>query len=783
MSPQKSFPIFRFGLPLLGAALLLLLAQFLFSPGMGSAWAALRPAPMSDALAQQLAAAVDGGPVSFLVVLETQVDPAAVLAEQGLTDASPAQRGAALYAALTQTAGTEQAALRAWLAKRNIPHRAFYIVNMVEVQGDAALADTLRRRPEVARLAANPTIRQNQPQPEPLPFGALETAAVSVPWGLAFTHADQVWALGYEGQGIIVASQDTGVQWDHPALIGHYRGWDAGTSTASHPYNWFDAFNGANRPASCSPDAQAPCDDYGHGTHTVGTMLGDAPGGTGSYDRVGMAPQSQWIGCRNMDNGDGTPASYTACFEFFLAPFPQGGDPATDGNPALAPNIINNSWSCPPYEGCDADSLRQISGVMRAAGQMVVAAAGNTGSSCSSVSSPIALYDEVFTVGNHASTGTIAGSSSRGPVAADGSGRMKPDLSAPGSGVYSTYVNSGYATLTGTSMASPHTAGAVALLWSAVPSLIGDIERTEQALIKSAAKVTSSQCDSGDVSPNNVYGYGRLDVYAAVILASQPATLTVTVQDWTGALVDGAVASAQDQATGIVYLANTGIDGVAVLAPLYAGTYTVSAQAPGMSFPSTTVGLAPNASADITLQADKPTPTPTVTPSAPPTPTVTPSATPTPTVTPTTSRTPSPTPSFTPTPTPTLTPTPTICPQATPEALWVDPVISPTGLLTQTLTVYLGNGEAVTVTSPSGAFGMTGAFDANANPAQVTIDLLPDTLHELTVNGRVREVTVNGCTFGGYTLQTTQDRNGDPLDILQVLRQLFLPLIERAERP
>ncbi len=157
-----------------------------------------------------------------------------------------------------------------------------------------------------------------------------------------------MWALGYEGQGIILASQDTGVQWDHPALIGHYRGWDAGTSTASHAYNWLDAFpTDPNRPGTCSPDLQVPCDDYGHGTHTVGTMVGEAPVDTGGYDRVGMAPQAQWIGCRNMDNGDGTPASYTACFEFFLAPYPQGGNPATEGNPALAPNIINNSWTCP----------------------------------------------------------------------------------------------------------------------------------------------------------------------------------------------------------------------------------------------------------------------------------------------------------------------------------------------------------------------------------------------------------------------------------------------------
>ena len=125
----------------------------------------------------------------------------------------------------------------------------------------------------------------------------------------------------------------------------------------------------------------------------------------------------------------------------------------------------------------------------------------------------------------------------------------------------------------------------------------------------------------------------------------------------------------------------------------------------------------------------------------------------------------------TPTETATPMPTPTICPQATPQPLWVEPVVSPTNLLTQTITVYLGDGEQVTVTSESGTFTTTGDFTWNNNPALVTIDLLPDTMHHLTVSGRVKLREQGGCTYGGYTLTTQSDRFGQPLLITQVTAQ------------
>ncbi len=240
--------------------------------------------------------------------------------------------------------------------------------------------------------------------------------------------------------------------------------------TATHPYNWYDAF-GRNPlfDVTCSPDPQVPCDDQGHGTHTVGTMVGDDTDQGGPI--LGMAPDAEWIACRNMQLGVGSPASYTACFEFLLAPFPQDGDPFTDGRPELGANVVNNSWGCPPSEGCDTESLRLVIENVRAAGIFVAASAGNKGPSCASVNDPLAIYDSAFSVGAHDATGAIASFSSRGPVTVDGSNRPKPDIAAPGVAVYSTYRTNNYAFLQGTSMASPHVAGAVALLWSAVPYL------------------------------------------------------------------------------------------------------------------------------------------------------------------------------------------------------------------------------------------------------------------------------------------------------------------------
>lgn len=578
----------RGGLP----AILLLAALLALTVSLPAA-AQIQPqqedalAAISPHLESQLAAGNE--PVSFLVVLDDQVDAKAALQAAEFAAAEPLDRTARateLYHTLTRRALASQAPLRAWLDAHGVAYRPFYIVNMIEVRGDAAIAQALRGFAEVDRLAANPfvfsqetaglqrsahflsshTFLQGQ---EAAPASRMTTT--QLPYGLVYTRAPQVWDLGFRGQGIVVASQDTGVQWDHTALKASYRGWNVQQAQANHVYNWYDVWG----EDSCTTDPQIPCDDSGHGTHTVGTMTGDAT--ADGLAIIGMAPGAQWIGCRNMLDGWGTPASYAACFEFMLAPYPQDGDPFTDGKPELAPHIINNSWGCPPSEGCDIDSLRRVVETARSAGQVVVASAGNNGPACSTVQFPISMYAAAFSIGAHNSDGLLAGFSSRGPVTADGSGRLKPELTAPGVFVFSSVPYNNYDSYSGTSMASPHTAGAIALLWSAAPELIGNVDLTEQVLVKSATPVLDSQClpSATPVSPNPAYGYGLLDIYAAVEMALTPWQAVVKVTNATDDPQDQINVVLVDQLTGYTYRTSTGFNGLARIPLLYYGTYSL----------------------------------------------------------------------------------------------------------------------------------------------------------------------------------------------------------------
>ena len=298
----------------------------------------------------------------------------------------------------------------------------------------------LAARADVARIEGNPQIRTALPKPVPGFSGAtgilevrqpaLAEGPAGVEPNIAYTHAPEVWAMGFTGQGIVIGGQDTGYQWDHPALKPHYRGWDG--SSVSHDYNWHDSIHTGGGP--CGAASPQPCDDYGHGTHTMGTAVGD----DGAGHRIGMAPGAQWIGCRNMNGGVGQPSTYLECFEFFLAPYPVGGTPA-QGDPDRAPDVTNNSWSCPAYEGCSPATMQAALDNQQAAGILSVVSATNFGSACSTVTDPPALDSLAYTVGAlNTGSDSIAGFSSRGPITVDGSYRRKPDISAPGTNITSS---------------------------------------------------------------------------------------------------------------------------------------------------------------------------------------------------------------------------------------------------------------------------------------------------------------------------------------------------------
>lgn len=473
---------------------LLTTAAFAETPGQAE-----RPAWQDKVDPWVLETTTEGASTEFLVMLR---DQARLEGARALP--SKEARGRFVYERLRATADASQGPVLAALAERGEETRPFWIANMIWVRGDATTAEAMARRDDVRKVYANPWVAMERPSvdlEQGLPEGACPP--VGVEGGIDHTGAPAFWAQGFDGTGVVVGGEDTGYDWDHVALQGAYRGWDG--ASADHNYNWHDAIHSGG--GVCGADSPEPCDDFSHGTHTLGTMIG----ATGS-SQIGMAPGARWIGCRNMDQGNGTPATYSECFQFFLAPTDLDD---LNPNPALAPDVINNSWGCPPSEGCtDPEVLRTVVESLRAAGIVVVVSAGNSGSSCSSVNWPAAIYDASFTVGSTNLSDTIAGSSSRGPVTVDGSGRLKPDISAPGVNVCSSFPGNNFGHSSGTSMAGPHVAGLVALLISAQPCLRGQVDLIEQYVRDTAMPLTHPTQTCGGIPgtevPNNTYGWGGI---------------------------------------------------------------------------------------------------------------------------------------------------------------------------------------------------------------------------------------------------------------------------------
>ena len=509
----------------------------------------------------------DKGEAAFWIRFERRAD---------LSDASSIedwhQRGKVVYDRLTDVASRSQGDVRRQLDGDDVSYRAFYATNAIRVDvGSQQLVQQLAERPEVAGLY--PTREYELIEP-------VETKPAHAPnvveWGIANIDADDVWTeYGVRGEGITVANIDTGVQFEHPALVDDYRG-NNGDGTFDHDYNWFDAAG------TC---ADAPCDTDGHGSHTMGTMMGD----DGGANQIGVAPDANWIAANGCCPSD---AALIASGEWMLAPTDLNGENPDTG---MRPHIVNNSWGT--QVPSNDPFMEDVLNAWAAAGIFGTWSNGNNGSSCATSGSPGSRIIN-YSVGAYDINNSIASFSSRG---AGQDGEIKPNISAPGVNVRSSVPGSAYANYSGTSMAAPHLAGAVALLWSGAPSMVGDIEGTRALLDDTAIDNQDLQC-GGTADDNNVYGEGRLNALALLDAAPVGDTgiLEGTVTDAeSGEPLAGAAVSITGP---LERELTTGDDGT-YSTRLTAGDYTVSASFFGYGTQSAevTIGAGETVTQDFAL--------------------------------------------------------------------------------------------------------------------------------------------------------------------------------------
>jgi len=378
-------------------------------------------------------------------------------------------------------------------------------------QADIELISTLAKREDVKKISSDHGWEVELGWKEENKYQNVDTRQGVIEWNVAFVRAPQAWALGGDGTGFTVANADTGIAWRHSALISHYRG---NGEPVNHNYNWWD---GVKEPffrntTNCPYNSPEPCDDNGHGTHTTGTAAG------GTNDRkIGVAPGAKWIGCRLMEAGFARDKTIISCLQFFLAPTDLAG---RDPKPELRPVAIGNSYGCNPIRCPDSEVQRASVEALHAAGVFMSVSAGNSGPGCSSVDRAPTHYEKSFVVGATDFNNTnIASFSSRGPVRVDGSNRRKPDIVAPGVRVTSSTPPNNYQVFSGTSMSSPVVNGAIASLYSAVPGVQRRMACVQDIFQRTALHQPSTLCSSTQQSPNNVFGYGSINMEEAIKLA------------------------------------------------------------------------------------------------------------------------------------------------------------------------------------------------------------------------------------------------------------------------
>jgi len=482
----------------------IVLAIALISFTLTASSTSLQPASKIDPAVLKSMDADTDGKIAVWIKLNQQADLSAASKIENWQE-----RGRAVYTLLRGVADRSQPNLLARIqparsAGRISDVKTFWIVNLIALKSDRAGLLELAATPEVGQI-----LPRFKLEPPTVVVESTRAAPNAIEWGISKIRAPDVWAAPYNstGVGVVVANVDTGVQYNHPALIGQYRG-NLGGGNFNHNYNWYD-------PTGASA---APADSNGHGTHTMGTEVGT----DGSANQIGVAPGARWMaafGCCP-DN-----ESLLEAQQFMIAPTDLAG---ANPDPALRPHVLNQSWGGPG----GSEVFEDVIAALRASGIFPAFSAGNNGSTstCGRLGSP-GDNPSAFNVGSTSSTDTISSSSSRGPNPI--TGEIGPEVSAPGVSVRSSVPTNSYSVFSGTSMASPHVAGAVALLISLEPKLTGQIEQLEELLRKTAVGLTSATQSCGAVAvgqiPNNVYGWGRIDVKAAADMVYQAGYLQGTV--------------------------------------------------------------------------------------------------------------------------------------------------------------------------------------------------------------------------------------------------------------
>jgi subtilisin family serine protease len=460
--------------------------------------------------------------------------------------------------ALQARANTDQPRLQALAQVRALSGKVTRIMPLWIINGIALTATSdvileVALLPEVERINLDSTIAAPA-----APAAAPASASGPPEANLSAINAPAIWNLGDRGAGIVVANLDTGVDNTHPDLAAKWRG---GVNS------WFDPYG----------QHTTPTDVSGHGTWTMGIMVGGDAGGTS----IGVAPEARWIAAKIFnDAGTATASAIHQAYQWVLDP---------DSNPSTpdAPHVVNNSWAY-GTPGCNLEFQADLQ-ALRSGGVLPVFAAGNYGPGVSTGTSP-ANYPEAFSVGEVNNADVIQAESSRGPTTCGQAGSaIFPSVVAPGTGVLTTDLYGFYTTASGTSLSAPHTAGALALLLSAFPGL---------SPLTQAQALLAGAVDRGLVGADNAYGNGRIDVLAAY--------------NWLTANGYGhGTATATPVATAPATATASATD-----------TPTPVATATATATPTATATATPTAPATATA-----TPTATALPSATPTATVTPIAT------------------------------------------------------------------------------------------------------------------------------------------------------------